>query len=310
MLGKVRKILVTGGCGFIGRNLIRHLCQIGCREIICLDQRSVDFGDSRVVCVLGSYSDAELLARLLDGVDVVIHLGSNALPANNDYLSDVEQNLLGSMTLIKAAEMAGVSRFVYPSSGGTVYGPNAPVPTPEDTQLSPICSYGIIKVAVEHYLRLVSRESAMKIYILRISNPYGPWQNWNAPQGVISVFCHKIMRNEPITLFGNGLNARDFIYIDDLIIAFERVIFDDVVSGTYNIGSGTCHTIRDIIDIIAEQLGVVPVIMSVQGRSCDVKKSYLSIDKARQTLNWAPIISLDEGIRKTIEWQRNNMKAF
>ena len=200
----MKRIVVTGGAGFIGQNLICRLCAEDDCQVVCVDQRACRHRCKSCECVIGSFADQALMRTLLSGTDMVVHLGSNALPANADYVSDVEQNLLGSISLIKECEKAGVRRFIFASSGGTVYGPNAPVPTPETSAVVPICSYGIIKVAVEHYLSLATRLSGLQAVTLRIANPYGPWQNWNAQQGVVSVFCHRILNDEPITLFGGA----------------------------------------------------------------------------------------------------------
>ena len=305
-----KNILVTGGGGFLGRNLINRLIAEGVGSLICLDQRQISFLPSSVKCVVGSFSDRGLMRKILPGVDVVVHLGSNALPANNDYVADVEQNLLGSIALIRECEEAKVKQIVFASSGGTIYGPNAIVPTPESAARNPICSYGIIKVAVESYLQLATRLTGMKTTTLRIANPYGPWQNWNSPQGVIAVFCHKIMRGEPIELFGDGSVARDFLYIDDLMDAFVLAIENVQESTSINIGSGAMYSMNEVISTLEDIVGRKAIVTRQSGRGCDVPCSCLAIEEATNALGWRPKITFATGIAKTFMWQRDNPNAF
>jgi len=306
----MKTILITGGGGFIGRNLILRLVAIGGYRVICLDQRKIDFYPPEVRCETGTFSDRGLLEKLLPGVDVVVHLGSNALPANSNYVDDVEQNLLGSITLIKACEDAHVGAIVFASSGGTVYGPNAAVPTPENAPLNPICSYGIIKVAVEHYLALATRLSGMRTVTLRIANPYGPWQNWNSPQGAIAVFCHKVLTGQPIELFGDGSVSRDFVYIDDVVEAMLKAIEMQDLSGSINIGSGGCCTLNDVIGEIESVAGMHADIVNLPSRGCDVPRSYLDIGQAKVRMGWTPMVKFRDGIVRTIAWQRANTMVF
>lgn len=306
----MKTMLITGGGGFIGRNLINRLVALASYRIICLDQRLIDFYPQEVECVQGTFSDKDLLRKLLPGVDVVVHLGSNALPVNSDYVTDVEQNLLGSISLIKECENAKVGKIVFASSGGTIYGPDVKVPTSEESACNPICSYGIIKVAIENYLKLASRLTGMKSITLRIANPYGPWQNWNAVQGAIAVFCHKILSDLPITLFGDGCVERDFVYIDDLIDAFMKAIECDCVSESVNIGSGHCVSLIDILNAISKISGKSFKLDRLPARGCDVPRSCLAVGRAANILGWKPITSLAEGVRKTLEWQASHPTAF
>lgn len=306
----MKNVLVTGGGGFIGRNLILALLKDERYNITCLDQRMVDFYPPCVRCIQGTFSDRNLLQTLLAGIDVVVHLGSNALPANSDYVTDVEQNLLGSITLIKECENAKVRKIVFSSSGGTIYGPDAVVPTPENSPRNPICSYGIIKVAVENYLKLASRLTGIQTLTLRIANPYGPWQNWNSAQGAIAIFCHKIIAGEPISLFGDGSIARDFVYINDVIEAFVGAIEAPVLTESCNIGSGECHSMLDIIRLIEQVSGQFASIQTLPSRGCDVPRSFLDIKHVGRVLSWHPKTALKDGIAATIKWQKENSNAF
>lgn len=300
------KILVLGGRGFLGRHLSEQLLREGA-SIRIFDRPGVSSaaleGDSRRVEVIqGDFVEGHGLAQALHGVDLVYHLVSTTVPSgsNANPVEDVNSNLIGTLRLLDMMRCSGVKRIVYASSGGTVYGNPQSLPVPEAHPLRPISSYGIVKVAVENYLHLQSELNGLTANILRISNPYGMYQNRVGAQGVIATFIRKMMNNEPIEIWGDGSVVRDYIYATDvaraLLLAGQRP-----QSGVFNIGSGTGHSINDVMQVIREQTGLHGEVRYLPGRRFDVQRTYLDIARARIELGWEPRYSLEEGCARY--WQ-------
>lgn len=306
----MKKVLVTGGGGFWGRNLVCGLRKIADLDIITLDATRIDYQDEGVKHLVGDFSEESLLETVLPDVETVIHVDSTANPANDDYVSDVSRNLLGSVRLIRACEVLGVKRFLYASSGGTVYGPTDIVPTDEDQPRNPICSYGIVKMAVENYLAMAAKRSGMIGLSLRESNIYGPWQNWNERQGAAAVFCHAILSGEEIRLYGGGLVKRDFLYVDDLVDAYVAALNYEGDYASVNIGSGSSVSLRELVKCIEQFTGLKAKVKFLPSRGCDVPVSQLNIERARRLLSWRPKTQLEDGIANLVAWQRENPTVF
>lgn len=300
--------LVLGGSGFIGSHIVDKLLAEG-HNVSVLDAFNERYRSPLidVKYFIGYFGDTELLKKALQGQDIVIHSISTTVPetSNHDMLNDVESNLYPSLTLFKIASEQGVKRMVFLSSGGAVYGNPKIVPIPENHPKNPISSYGITKLAIEKYLALYSHLSGMEYNIIRPSNPYGPRQNPFGAQGIISVYLGKILKGEPIEIWGDGLVYRDYIYIDDLISAIYNVSISQVKSKIFNIGSGEAVSILEIVKKIKKVLDKDFDIKFLDGRDCDVSKVCLDISLASASLDFSPNVSLDEGILKTWEFVNN-----
>ena len=304
-----KKVLITGACGFIGRNLIPTLCENGYK---CVSLDRILFPDKNlcgVESIVGNFSDVTLLDQTLPMCDTIIHLASNSIPewSNNNIEEDVSSNLVGTLRLLNSAITHSISRFIFISSGGTVYGKTTSYPTSEDVPSHPICSYGIVKNTIEQYLDLASHMHGISTCSLRLANPYGPFQKWNSAQGVIAVFCHKVLTAQPIDLFGNGEIKRDFVYIKDVVSAILSAVNNRDAQGEINIGSGRATSIGEIVKTLAKITGVNPLINRLPARSFDTPVSYLDISKAEKILEWHPETDLLTGVQWTIEWQKNEL---
>lgn len=205
------KVLVLGGQGFLGRHLSEQLLREGATVRI-FDRPGIggtpNRDDSkRVEVVQGDFVEGHGLSQALHGIDLVYHLVSTTVPSgsNANPIEDVNSNLIGTLRLLDMMRCSGVKRIVYASSGGTVYGNPQSLPVPEAHPLQPISSYGIVKVAIENYLRLHSELNGLTANILRISNPYGMHQNRLGAQGVIATFIRKLMNNESIEIWGDEI---------------------------------------------------------------------------------------------------------
>ena len=198
------KILVIGGCGFIGSHIVDRLLAHG-HSVRVFDRQVERFRQplARVDYIYGSFGDRMAIIDAMTGVDAVMHLVSTTLPgtADLDPKTDVQDNLVGTLALLNSMSSLGISRILFLSSGGTVYGPPDIIPIPETHPLRPINSYGIVKVAIEHYLEMYQRTRGLSPIIIRASNPYGPRQAHTGVQGVILTFLTRILAGERLEIW-------------------------------------------------------------------------------------------------------------
>lgn len=298
------RILVLGGCGFIGSHVVDVLVKAGHRVRV-LDRQPEAFRSPvpDVEYVVGTYADTAVLSEALMGVDSVVHLVSTTVPStsNIDPVSDIEGNLIATVRLLEMMRAVGVHNIVFLSSGGTVYGiPNADLIS-EAHPLQPVSSYGIVKAAIENYLHMEHHLHNLRYCTLRVSNPYGPRQGHGGVQGVIGTYLWRIAHDEPIEVWGDGSVVRDFIYVRDIADLCLQSLETDV-SGVFNAGYGSGASILEIISIIEGVVGqsIKPIFKS--GRKFDVPRAVLDINRAQTQFGWTPEVSLEDGIHKTWEW--------
>jgi UDP-glucose 4-epimerase len=302
------RALVIGGNGFIGSNLVQRLREAG-DEVRVLDvgaPRS-DFDWSGISYTRAEITDAAALASALNSVDVVYHSASTTVPStsNLDPISDVEQNLVGMLRLLEAMRALSVSRIVFLSSGGTVYGNPRIVPVPEEHPLDPICSYGVVKVAIEKYLQMYEALYGLQAVVLRPSNPYGPRQGTSGIQGLVGAFLGKMLRGEQLTIWGDGEVVRDYIFIDDLVELAMRA-GHGATTGVFNVGSGVGCSINDVVAAIRRVTHLDPDVKYLDARAFDVRRVVLDIRKAREAFAWNPAVAIDAGIAHTWAWLRQS----
>lgn len=301
------KILVLGGCGFIGSHLVDQLLAKG-HQVRVLDRTPERYRQPlpKVDYRLGSFADAPLLAEALEGVQVVYHLISTTVPStsNLDPVADVEGNLIATLRLLQLMTQKNISKIVFLSSGGTVYGIPEKTPICENHPLHPICSYGVVKVAIENYLEMFHKLHGLEYVVLRASNPYGERQGHVGVQGVIGTFMMKLLNGESINIWGDGGIVRDFIYVSDLV-SLCVLAGEKTVRGTYNAGSGTGHTINDIVATLSSVTGKTIYPVYKTGRGYDVPRVTLNINSAMSIFGWRPEVDLAVGINTTWRWQSN-----
>lgn len=300
------KILVTGGSGFIGHNLLLRLKAEG-HELVCFDRYEAPFLSEIGVCfVCGDMSDVSALRAAVKGVDAIVHLACTVIPksSNEDPSFDVISNVGGTIRLLDLAVSEGVGRFVFISSGGVVYGVPSIVPIPETHVTNPICSYGITKLTIEKYLCLYARERGLRTCSLRLANPYGEYQNVKNAQGAVTVFCYKALLDQKIDIWGDGRVERDFLYIKDAVDAIVCAIDNQQAEGEINIGSGRSVSLNSLLEVIETVLGRPVRRNYLPGRSFDVPVNVLDVSKAKAVLGWGPRTDLAEGVGRTLDWIR------
>jgi UDP-glucose 4-epimerase len=256
----------------------------------------------------GDFSDRSAIASAIQGAEVAFHLIHSTVPhsANLDMAGDVRQNLLPSLSFLDLARSAGVKRVVFLSSGGTIYGHPMQIPTEETAPTEPVTAYGISKLAIEKYLALYQRLYGLDYRILRVANPFGPFQVAVKGQGLIAETISRAINRERIEVWGDGSIVRDFIFVDDVIDALEIAAGDGSDERIFNIGSGTGRSVRDVLATIEHSLASKLDIAWKGERSVDVPVSILSVTRARDKLGWSPKTSFESGITKTIAWWMNN----
>lgn len=297
--------LIVGGCGFIGSHLAERLLDRG-NAVKVYDRSPNRFHGAprRAEYIEGELGNHGLIREAVEDMEVVFHLVSTTLPktSNDDPIYDVRSNLVDTIQLFEACVEAGVRKVVFSSSGGTVYGSPQTLPIDEDHPTNPISSYGIVKLAIEKYLGLFHHLYGLDYTALRISNPYGPYQDPAGQQGAISVFLNRIRTDQPITIWGDGGVVRDYLYISDLVDAMEIAAATETESKIFNIGHGHGASLNELLEMISTVVEEQAVIEYLPGRPLDVPVSVLGIDRASTELGWGPRTDLPEGIALAWNW--------
>jgi len=294
------KILILGGTGYIGSNFIAnsHLKNI---SITSISQKKKNFELKNVKYIYEDYNNIENLSILLQECDIIIHLinSTNPLTAENSFKNDIEGNLIKSIRLFK--KIPKDKHIIYFSSGGTVYGNQTQFPISEDSKLSPINSYGIIKVALENYLKLFSKKNQFKYTIVRPSNIFGKKQFFDKSHGIIENTIFNIINDNTLKIWGDGHHIRDYLYIDDLVSFLDKLIYRKIY-GIYNVGSGIGISNIDLVNSICEIMKKDIKIQHVKSKFENVDKVILDIKKAQSQLNWYPRIDFKKGLKMEIKW--------
>ncbi|WP_181969854.1 NAD-dependent epimerase/dehydratase family protein [Paraburkholderia sp. DHOC27] len=309
------KALITGGFGFIGAHLTNLLVSRGWHVTIVELKEAVPcvpLPPQNVTTVYGKYYDQSVLRSALVDVDVCFHLASSVGPANSNerVIFDIETNLIGTINLLDAVRASTVRRFIYLSSGGTVYGGKHSEPLTEDMHGSPTCSYGIVKKTVEYYLSLYNKLYGLEYNVLRLANPYGVGQRLNGNQGVIANFIGKIISNAPIEIWGDGSVIRDYIYISDAVEAIARAATVESKNELLNIGTGIGLSLSQIVQLLKNEFNHSFDVEYKPGRGVDLPVNILNIEKSRKLLDWTPTVDIAEGINRTVAWAGQQTHAI
>ncbi|MBN1413052.1 MAG: NAD-dependent epimerase/dehydratase family protein [Spirochaetales bacterium] len=307
-IDKKPKIAVLGGAGFIGSHLSEYLSASG-YEVTVFGRNSPQ---NRVRekpdlnYVYGDFLNSEDIHSVIEKADVVFHLIGSTLPDSSEknHLYDVETNLIPTIELIRLCKEYKVSQIVFASSGGTVYGIPESLPISESHTTLPICSYGIVKLAIEHYLRLESRTGSISCTVLRISNPFGTRQPIQKHQGVIGTFVHDMIEGKSLKVWGDGTVVRDYIHIKDVVRAMKLVIGNAPGFTLYNLGSGVGRSVNDIIHAIETVTEKKMAVDYLPGRAVDVPVNILNTTEFCRNFPWKCEVDFHQGIIELINWYR------
>lgn len=296
--------LVLGGCGFIGSHIVDVLVARG-HSVTVFDRRVEDGRPPvpGVRYVFGQLSDHMALMEAMSGVDVIFHLIGSTWPGtgNDNPRKDACDNLVGTLDLLDVMVRVKVPRIVYLSSGGTVYGPSAERMISENHPLRPICSYGIIKGAVEYYLELYQKLHGLRPVAIRAANPFGPRQGHVGTQGVISTFLRCVAEGRPIEIWGDGSVVRDYLYVRDLAECCVLASESDM-TGALNVGSGQGRSLNDVVGTMERVTGIRLAPAFKPARSVDVAYSVLDCTRAQETLGWRANTRFEDAMALTWAW--------
>lgn len=303
------KVLVTGGAGFIGSHVVDLLLENG-YEVVVVDNlsngRLENLNPAATFHLLDIRSPQLIKIFNKEKPDFVSHHAAQIDVRNsmNNPYYDADVNIQGSINLMECARQCDVRHFIYISSGGAVYGEPVFLPCDESHPVNPLSPYGVSKHTVEHYLYLYHASYGLSYTTLRYPNVYGPRQDPLGEAGVIAIFTGQMLAGDPVTINGDGLQERDFIFVGDCARA-NLLALDQRESGaTYNLGSGEGTSINQLFSILSRITGFRNKPVYGPGKLGETRRIFLDAACARQRLGWQPTVSLEEGLTKTVDFHR------
>jgi UDP-glucose 4-epimerase len=308
-----RKVLVSGGAGFIGSHLVRAYLAAG-DAVTVLDDLSSGRREnlpSGVPLVQADVRSPEARSLAASGGFTILNHHAAQMDVRRsveDPVFDAQVNVLGLLNLLEGARAGGVRRVVFASSGGTVYGDGAATPTPESAAKLPASPYGTAKLTAEYYLATFTQLFGLEAVALRYSNVYGPRQNPHGEAGVVAIFGRRMLAGEPVTIYGDGEQTRDLVYVEDVaaanLLASERPLplLTSLDARAYNVGTGVETSVNRLAELLVAAAGGSSEIRRAPARAGEILRSALDVGKAARELGWRPQVSLPEGLARTVRW--------
>ena len=309
------RALVTGGAGFLGSSLVYRLISDRWSVLVVDDLSSGRLSRLADARRFGKVSVHQMDIRsehLASAVakfapDRIFHLAAqtSVVASVADPGLDADINITGTLNLLEAARLAGMPRLVFVSTGGAIYGRDAPLPTPEDTPKFPVSPYGLSKLVAEQYLGLWKRLQGLDYAVVRPANIYGPRQDSSGEGGVVAIFARACMDRTRPTIFGPGDDTRDYVYVEDVVDALVLAA-EKGGGGVYNIGTGVETSTLEVFRAVAREARFGGGANHGPPRAGDVPRSALECSRARRDLDWRPRTSLEEGVKATVSWFAEN----
>lgn len=304
------KVLVTGGAGFIGSNIVDLLIEKG-YDVVVVD--NLFTGSRENVNKKAKFCKADITKPELRGVfekekpDFVIHEAAqiNVRKSVSEPIFDAKSNILGTINVLECCRESKVKKVLYSSSGGACYGEPEYMPCDEKHPVNPICHYGVSKHAAEHYFYLYNVLYGLDYVILRYSNVYGPRQDPKGEAGVISIFLEKVTNSQQPLIFGDGKQTRDYVFVKDVANANLLALEKDTKKAKiriFNIGTGKRTDVNEIFSLIKSATSTKIDAKHVEPVPGEIRNICLDIKLAEKELGWKPKVDLKEGIKKTVEW--------
>jgi UDP-glucose 4-epimerase len=303
------RALVTGGAGFIGSHLVDSLLAEGI-DVLAVDDLSrgrreqvntaaeftrMDVADPRLIDLVGAHRP-EIVFHLAAQIDVRRSVA--------DPVADTQTNVVGIVNLLHASAQHRVRRVVFASSGGAIYGDTDVIPTPESHELRPASPYGAAKLCGEAYGALYQRMRGLEFIALRYANVYGPRQDPHGEAGVVAIFAQRLLRDAAVTINGDGLQTRDYVYVDDVVRA-NLAAMSSRTPDAVNIGTGVETDVDGLYERLRRISGTEARAVHGDAKPGEQRRSCLDIGHARTALGWEPSVALDEGLRRTTDFFRN-----
>jgi UDP-glucose 4-epimerase len=311
------RTVVTGGAGFIGSWLVDRLVALG-HDVVVVDNFSTGREDNLINALragpnltihranVQAPETLDLIARTEP--EVVFHLAAqmDVRVSVADPLADATTNVLGSLSVFEAARRARTRKVVFTSSGGTVYGavPEVDLPIGEDHAMLPVSPYGVAKKAVTDYLAVYRNLWGLDYTVLTLGNVYGPRQDPYGEAGVASIFASRLLAGEQCTIFGDGCQTRDFVFVADVVTALTRAAEDFGSGQVINVGTSQELSVRDLHDALVRKIGASSTPAYAPARTGELERNALDNTRAARVLGWRPETSLDHGLAQLVAWLR------
>lgn len=302
------KILIIGGTGFLGSQLLNALYKEGHHiSVLSRSGSKKNVHYSKVEYIKGSVENEQILSKVINEIDYVYYFASTSMPkqSEDDLITDLSNNLIPIINVLNQCVHKRIKKFIFCSSGGTVYGNQNNIPINEKSLCYPISSYGLIKLSIENYIKYFNYKYDLSYEILRLSNPYGANQLTDGTFGIIPTYMNAILNDQIINVYGDGEIVRDYIHIDDFISLNLKLLTTSKKNNVINIGTGIGTSINQLIHKIETISGKKANVQYLPKRSFDVSVNCLEIKKVKKIYNWKPRISLDKGLKKTFEQIKN-----
>lgn len=305
------KILVTGGAGFIASHIVDSLIEKG-HDVVVVD--NLVTGQKTNLNKKARFYEMDIQDKKVEDIfkkhkfDLVNHHAAqmNVRVSVDDPIFDANNNILGLLNLLNNSVKYGVKKFVFVSSGGTIYGDDAKLPIKEDEIKAPASPYGISKITGEYYVKFFSSVHGIKYSILRYSNVYGPRQNPKGEAGVVSIFSTLMLENKTPVIFGDGKQTRDYVYVKDIVNANMLVMDGKGDNDYFNLAIQKEIDVNQLFNAMAKIIGYKGKPSYAPARPGELQRNSLDISKAKKVLGWKPKYSFEEGLKETIEWFRKN----
>jgi UDP-glucose 4-epimerase len=305
------RTIVTGGAGFIGSHLASALVEVH-HEVLIIDDLSR--GKRANIPPQAELAQVSVAAPEVEQViaefkpNVILHLAAqmDVRFSVTDAAFDARVNVEGTVRVAQAAARAGVQTFVFASSGGAIYGEQQRIPADESHPLKPESPYGVSKQCGETYLDYFGRQGNMRTVYLRFGNVFGPRQDPHGEAGVVAIFARKMLSAERPTIYGDGGQTRDYVYVDDAVRATLLAVRHPMARGPFNIGTGVETDLHSLTRLIAEAARYKGDVARGAAKLGEQRRSVLDVGRAKRDLHWQPQIALADGVRMTVDWFRNN----
>lgn len=303
------KILVTGGAGFIGSNLVDELIKQS-HEVLVIDNLST--GNKANLNPKAKFFELDIADNKLAEVftaekpEIIFHLAAqiDVRKSVADPVWDAQQNILGSINLLENCKNHGVKKVIFSSTGGAIYGDTDKIPTNEEHPALPISPYGIAKLTIEKYLHYYQTVFGLPYVILRYSNVYGPRQNSKGEAGVVAIFCDYLLAGKQPVINGDGKQTRDYVFVGDVIKA-NLLALDSNKIDIYNIGTGVETDVNELAKLIKNNIETKQEFSHGPAKEGEQQRSCLDTGKAKKELGLQPEINLVAGIEQTVSWFKN-----
>jgi UDP-glucose 4-epimerase len=311
MGSKKMNILVTGGAGFIASHIVDAYIEMG-HQVVIVDNLitgrkenvnkkatfiEMDIRDPEIERVIKEYK-----------IDIINHHAAqmDVRKSVEDPIYDAEVNVLGALNILQLAVKYKIKKFIFASTGGAIYGEQDYFPADENHPLRPISPYGITKLTTEKYLYYYQHEFGLNYAILRYANVYGPRQNPHGEAGVVAIFTQRMLKGEEPVINGDGLQTRDFVYVGDVVRA-NRLALTDIQNEIYNIGTGKETDVNTIFRILRDNIDTNIPEKHGPAKPGEQRRSCLSYQKIKKDFGWDPTVSIEEGLKLTVDYFKNEV---